>query len=315
MAPRSAAYEAVQQMLDHERAVRAAMIEPAQRWTEIHRASVEAVRASSVIELLARLPSPELAYAAEWQQRERLIQRAAREAAEQSRRLTESLVRLPKWIERRWPPNWPDDPDYAVLANMAVEEGLPVIWVPGSELLAALVSAADRQARVDLLVEAREQVLGECRARLADVDHDGVAEWLPLAEEAICSIEADRHASAQTLAVTVADALLKKHLRGRTNYGLYRDSLKVDHEDVRVAEIRRTYALYPVVPFLTEWHGGDQPLPGVLSRHVTVHFAHPDHLHEGNALVAIMLMTSLFCLLDEHLYERDRDAKRDDSAA
>ena len=61
-----------------------------------------------------------------------------------------------------------------------------------------------------------------------------------------------------------------------------------------ITELRRAIALAPIERFYTEWYpSSGRPAPAELSRHVTIHQATLDHFSRSNALLAVMLMTSL----------------------
>ncbi len=192
------------------------------------------------------------------------------------------------------PPNWEGLTHYKQLGQIAKDDGIPVVWVPRSSVLADLVAAPDRGERVKVLLARQVEIAEDCRNVLSEVTDPDLVVRVPQALEAVQAFEAGLPQAAQTLAVAVSESLLTQHIANGRSYKDLSVDVAVETEDLSVIEVRSTFALLPVHRFYTPWWpNAGTPVPGELSRHVTVHHARADHLTTENAMIAIMLLSSL----------------------
>lgn len=204
--------------------------------------------------------------------------------------LAQALDRLHEAI----PPNWDSLSQYRELAEIARKDGIPVVWVPPAEVLADLLTAPNRETRVRVLTARRVEVLDSCRQVLAEVQHPDLADRVPQALEAITALESGLPSAAQALAVAVTEAVITGHVAGTRSTKKLAEEVDVYVDELSVAELRGAFALLPVARFYTSWWAtSGTPPPPELSRHVTVHLAPASHLTPENALVALMLLSSL----------------------
>jgi hypothetical protein len=177
-------------------------------------------------------------------------------------------------------------------------DGIPLVWVPRSEIILAMISATGRADRIDLLIARGEQVADDCRKVLADVQHPLIVDQAWLAKRAIEALVAGHFESAQALAVVVTETAVANVLGG--NYDKVRKRVLFDPGKTKVSELRLRLALAPIGQFYTSWHrDSGSPQPESLSRHVSVHQADPTHYTKGNAIVAAMLVASVLRALQE----------------
>ena len=65
-------------------------------------------------------------------------------------------------------------------------------------------------------------------------------------------------------------------------------------DNLTVREVIYYYTMAPFIPFSRQWHPlSPLPKPTSLSRHVTIHQVDLEHYNPTNALVAVMLVTSV----------------------
>jgi hypothetical protein len=192
------------------------------------------------------------------------------------------------------PPNWDGLDHYEALGEIAKDDGIPVVWVPRASVLADLVAAPDRDERVKILLARQDEITEDCRSVMAEVTDPDLAPRVPQALEAVGALLAGFPQPAQALAVAVSESLLTEHIANGRSYKALATDVAVDTDELTIVEVRSTFALLPVHRFYTPWwpHSG-VPAPGELSRHVTVHHARADHLTPENALIAIMLLSSV----------------------
>ena len=202
------------------------------------------------------------------------------------------LQRLPK----SYPPNWSSDYEPDVLEEIIYKDGIPVVWVPDSQLLDLIVFAPNREARVSILMEASDQVLKDCLRIIDESENADLLELKPLAVAGV-SAWVEHPEAAQALAVVVADTLIKRWLPKITsaqNYSEIGERVKRPLAEVPIVSVRQAFALAVIYSFYTKFDANDSKTrPTALSRHVTVHDASIDHFHRENSLIAIMVMSSL----------------------
>ncbi|WP_018807360.1 hypothetical protein, partial [Salinispora arenicola] len=199
------------------------------------------------------------------------------------------------------PPNWPDD--LAVLDSelfaVVQDEGIPLVWVPRGEIVSDVLAAPDRQARIKILLARSGEVMQDCRDALHHANgNSDVASQVPLAHKAIDAFDGGHTEAAQALAVVVTETAVSRTIHHR--YDKVRALVKVEPAELRIGQVRLRAALAPIRPFYTRWfpHTGAPP-PAELSRHVSVHQADAGHYTDGNALIAVMLASSVLRALQD----------------
>ncbi|MFI8976884.1 hypothetical protein ACIGO9_28655 [Nocardia asteroides] len=207
-------------------------------------------------------------------------------------------------ILRRLPANWPSDEELTLdLAKQIVQdEGIPIVYIPRADIVSELVLAADRAQRCAILVARSAEILEDCNGAL-DAQLDSSLDGLKLLLlDAFRAFELGVQASAQSMAVSVCTTLIDAHLAGK--YPTAKKMCRVTDLGTAMRDDRLRYELgiAPVVNLLTEWNPrSGQPRPAALSRHVSTHQAHPDHFTPENAILAVMVATSLILALNERL--------------
>lgn len=230
---------------------------------------------------------------------------------------TNSALRIAlNWLRPR---NWHGsglNPHDVLLA--AEESGIPVVWVPPTEVLAEIVEA-EPERRIAVLMANEESVLAACDSLIEYSDHSELRDTQTLATRALHAFRDRHHEAAMALAVSVAEGLAfwvsetrtlthdteqqwndheKRLNRGRNLR--YRYSLAQDLLDQMDAKERKSQfdvmhraLLAPIPRFFTRFYAGEEkPLPETPSRHATVHQPTVAHLSQSNALLSLMLCAS-----------------------
>lgn len=216
-------------------------------------------------------------------------------------------------LEMSRPQNWHGSgltPDR--ILPLAIDDGIPVAWVPPTDVLKALVAAPQGQRRAVLLAHEVE-VLADCRRRLLECDDPGLDDTTHLLTRAFDAFDGGHPEAAMALAVSVGEPLALwasvprvqvfdsrsarenwERDRKRKKYKLA--SMELDRvvpgSSMHRYEVSRHALIAPVKKFFTEFRPGD-PKPDVLSRHVVAHAPTPVHFSRTNALLALMLATSI----------------------
>ncbi|MEV6324362.1 hypothetical protein AB0M45_24720 [Nocardia sp. NPDC051787] len=204
-------------------------------------------------------------------------------------------------LAKRWPHNWPDDPpDFALAKQIVEEEGIPIVYIPRGEIVSELVAEPDRAGRVAVLVARTPEILDDCAEALDEPLGDEVVALRPLIRRAIRALRENHFEAAQALCISICDTLITAHIDGKHNKAKSVCVVKNLDAAFSANQLRYVLGVGPVVNLLTEWSPkSPKPRPEALSRHVTIHQAHPEHFTRDNAIIAVMVATSLMLALNE----------------
>ena len=204
-------------------------------------------------------------------------------------------------VREALPANWPGDPDWEAALEI-MNDGIPLMWVPREEIVTALMRADDGPARRDVLVQRAAEIIVDCQATLGEVE---AAELRPLAGLTgdACKAMADGHrAASQALAANVFDTWLRQAARrgvrlqlpanGWFAYKNVRGQLEPVTGDVSLRNLRAEGALAPAFMALAAFDGADA-VPAEFTRHATAHAAGPEQYNDANAVIALMLASSV----------------------
>ena len=197
--------------------------------------------------------------------------------------------------------------DLESVARLSLDEGIPVAWIPRSEILTQLLEAPDASARIQVLdansgaiLDDCDSALKECRSLLAEFpgDTDECTELTVDCAEAIRAFAQGLYGPAQSHAANVVDSIVR--LLSRVIY-CNRDVLG-KHAEVELDTLPSwmpTFGHYlsvrPLRLAYVSWYpGSDEPPPNHFARHPTVHaLGYQGVKNQHNALIAVMLATSL----------------------
>lgn len=210
------------------------------------------------------------------------------------------LGELLQQLTEKIPPNWPRPTDFDLVFRVIQDEGIPLVWVPRADIVADLLTAPNRDARIKVLTARSSDVAQDCREVLDQIARPDLVHLLPMAVSALDAYVDGHHAPSQALSVAVVETVVTRTI-GR--YQQAKTFAEIDDPgNLDIAELRFRAALAPIGPFYVAWwpSSGD-PMPEHLSRHVTVHQADPAHYTHGNATVAIMLLASVLRGVEEYL--------------
>jgi hypothetical protein len=107
---------------------------------------------------------------------------------------------LDRWI----PGNLRDVQQLDVVADIALEEGLPLSWVPRTEIVVSLVGATGPEHRIAILSERRLDILDDCDDVLGSIEH----EWATQCSEAVAAMRDGYDGPAQSHASNIIDSIV-----------------------------------------------------------------------------------------------------------
>lgn len=196
------------------------------------------------------------------------------------------LEALDRWL----PLNLRSVADLDLVATIALDEGIPLSWIPRTEIVVDLLAADGPYARIKILVERRGDILDDCESALASIAH----EWAVQTRDAIRAIRADLDGPAQSHASNIVDSIVLG-LHGKKGRELAKERAQQDYDDLPMRLAAENLTLRPLFRAFTSWwpDSGVTP-PGHFARHATSHaVGHVGVFAPASALVAVMLAASL----------------------
>lgn len=196
---------------------------------------------------------------------------------------------------------------------VAVDGGIPVVWVPPISVLKALVAAAPVD-RMGVLMASEAEVVAQCRLLLEECSDSWVSEMRTLIGRSLDAYQAGFHEAAMALAVAIGEPLALwasvprvqtfensqaeqdwEAKRKKSKYMLAKLELAAAGPDApKPVRAKRKALIAPIPKFFTPFYAEqDEKIPDTVSRHATVHQPTIEHLSKENALLAVMLCVSL----------------------
>ena len=217
------------------------------------------------------------------------------------------------------PPNWTTDPtaavvDYVGAVRLALDEGIPLAWVPDQEtvhlLLAVRGSGDGRRTQLHRILDDRRSIILDfCKAQLDQIANGSAVsadgqQMVAIARQSIEALRLGLTAPAQSAATALIDHLLwdafttvhGDYKHASTRQRVEELSQLIDRMSVTfLSALRELATMMPVFTAWTPWRpGSNTPPPTTFSRHVTTHhIAASDQVSPVNALTAVMLAVSL----------------------
>ncbi len=196
------------------------------------------------------------------------------------------LAALDRWL----PVNLRDFVALDIVATVALDEGIPLSWVPRTEIVILLIEADGPAARVGILADRRDDILDDCEGALATIAH----EWAVQFRSAIAAMRANLDGPAQSHASNIIYSIVLG-LHGKNGREHAKTRAQEEFDGLPLQPAAENLSLRPLFRAFTTWfpNTGIDP-PGYFARHATSHaVGHPGVFAPVSALVAVMLATSL----------------------
>lgn len=212
---------------------------------------------------------------------------------------------------RNW---WGTGVDPNTLFRIAKDDGIPLAWVPRSKIIVDLSNQPNLEARRKVLQDHREDILDDCETALAECDDPWLGDHRPLASAAIEAYKDGHHEASMALAVSIGEPLAiwastprvrgfdskadmvawEKNRKKMSKYRWAETELATVGVDLSRYHFKHQVLIAPIPRFFTPWRPEDgTPAPRSLSRHVVAHQPSVSHFSDENALLGLMLVTSL----------------------
>lgn len=207
-----------------------------------------------------------------------------------------------KAVEAWLPPNWQGvhPPSGHLIETILLDEGIPLAWVPSAELLTALLGAPDGAARRRIIGRRWRRLVSDCEAALTEVTSNDLHGHCVFASDIVRALREGHEAAAQALAANLLDSIIRHNVDLTLKQVVSVTGRKRKRMDLDDYQIKAALALAPIWRAYEEFweHKGD-PIPRVFGRHPSAHAVSRVQYSRVNAVIALMLVTSLLRLLDE----------------
>ncbi len=216
-----------------------------------------------------------------------------------------SLAPLAELAKSYYPPNVSEAlPTLEELEKLLVDEGVPLMWVPGPPMVRALLDASDAPARRRIIGRRWQEATADCEAVLTQIDHPGLADARRFALDAVNALTAGHPSAAQALAANLLDSVLQKHFSKQARTKLTKNDFKKSGVRFNLDD----YKFKAACTFAPVWyaharyfpHEGD-PIPRSFGRHASAHGVSKRQYSRVNATYAVLLVTSVIKFFDVEL--------------
>ena len=262
-----------------------------QRWA--HSLS-EAVNVSALRDSIASSAALAASYAAS-----STLVESLKQWADDQRRVAEIFTfKLPRidfgrWVEvvDNWiPRNLQGIQDLEAVATIALDEGLPLSWIPRTEIVVDIIEADTPEARLEILAQHQDEILDDCEAALRPATHEVALQCQSAIEALRVGIPGPAQSHASNIIDSIVRAFLGKHGPVRAT-----ERAQEDFADQPLGVAAENLTLRPLFRAFVTWRpSSGYALPNHYARHPTVHaVGHVGIFSPSFALIAVMLATSL----------------------
>lgn len=215
----------------------------------------------------------------------------------------EALDGLRRLLESARPTNWAEvDTEQA---QPLVAAGWPIVWVPRSSLVTALIAAPDDAARRAVLLEHADDIIDDVASAAGDLKSEQLAFLGGLAGQAVNCARRGEFGAAQATATAVADTAIRKFWK--LNAKEVRALGRPDFDDVPIRSLLQALCGAVLARVFEQfWVERGDPEPDSYNRHASIHGASEKQYTTVNGLLGLMT-ASLLCQVDHELSpKRDR---------
>lgn len=203
--------------------------------------------------------------------------------------------------ERIYPPNLHDaTPSVEEFEQLLLEEGIPLMWVPGPKVVRALLDAPNAVERRRIIGRRWKGIINHCETVIEDVDHPELLEYRGFAIDCVAALRDGHNNPAQALAANLLDSLMQAHFSQSERAKL--TSHRLGKFDLNDHGIRVALTFAPVWYAHAEyWPKNGDPIPRVFGRHPSAHGVSRSQYSRINAVYGLMLVTSVLKFFDVEL--------------
>ncbi|MEV5812156.1 hypothetical protein [Streptomyces mutabilis] len=232
-----------------------------------------------------------------------LIESVNRSYAPQWERIFESIS---DFQSRIFPENWEgvNRPGIAEFETLLIDEGIALMWVPGPKAIQALLDASTAAERRRIISRRWKGIVTDCEGVLSDVTHPSLQEPKKFGLDCVRALQEGHTAPAQALAGNLLDSVLRSNFDNADRLKVTRNNFKQNGVRFNLDDykIRAAFTFAPVwcahAKYKTE--DGD-PIPRTFGRHPTTHAVSLAQYSRINAVMGLMLVTSVIKFFDTEM--------------
>lgn len=205
--------------------------------------------------------------------------------------------------ERIYPPNLHDaTPSVEEFEQLLLEEGIPLMWVPGPKVVRALLDAPDAVGRREIIGRRWKGIVNDCEAVIEDVDLPDLQESRSFAFDCVAALRDGHNNAAQALAANLLDSLMRAHFDEPARKKITFNKKGQAKFDLNDYQLRVALTFAPVWYAHAEyWPKNGDPIPRVFGRHPSAHGVSRTQYSRINAVYGLMLVTSVLKFFDVEL--------------
>ena len=207
-------------------------------------------------------------------------------------------------VEKHLPPNWKNvkHPEFGTIEGILLDEGLPLAWIPSQDTLQALFDAPDGAARRRVIGRRWRGLISDCEAVLDEVSHPALRCHQPFAHDIGDALRDGHDPAAQALAANLLDSILRRNFENKSFRQITSNKKGSDRFNLDDYGVRTAFTLAPVWRAYAQYRESEgDPIPRGFGRHPSAHAVSRAQYSRVNAVIGLMLVTSLLQLLESEL--------------
>ncbi|MFC8852932.1 hypothetical protein ACFT5D_07750 [Streptomyces sp. NPDC057144] len=241
-----------------------------------------------------------------------LMESVNRAYAPQWERIFESLR---DFTSRLFPENWEgvDRPRIEAFETLLIDEGIALMWVPGPKVLQALLDADTAVERRRIIGRRWKGITTDCEAVLDGVTHPNLQGARKFGLDCVRALQDGHTTPAQALAGNLLDSVLRSNFDDAARIEITRNNFKKNGVRFNLDDykIRAAFTFAPVWCAHAKYRTEDgDPIPRTFGRHPTTHAVSRAQYSRINAVMGLMLVTSVIKFFDTDMARPVKRTKR-----
>jgi len=200
-----------------------------------------------------------------------------------------------------YPDNWQGVTglQFELLEVILLDDGIPLMAVPRATTVQAILDAPDTTTRRAIVGQRWRSIATDCTYELNSFRQESIQQDLGFAQKAVTALSAGHKEAAQALAANLLDSLLRKHFTTDFTTTITSNKSNGSTLDLDDYTIRVACVVGPIWSAYKQfWTNRGDPVPSTFARHANVHAVSAAQYTRTNAVLAIMLVTSLLWFLE-----------------
>lgn len=219
----------------------------------------------------------------------------------QREQIAEVLHSARRALQSALPPNWRDDRVQIPgdLEALLLDEGLPLAWVPPTDVVVRLFSATTASERRKIIGSRWKVIAQACSNELGTCEDTSLRAHVEFAQSAAEALLSGNHQASQALSANLLDTILRAEFSSNDRNTITGQKARPNLEDY---PIRLSIVLGGIWGAHGEfWPNKGDKIPRMYSRHGSVHGVSRRQYSRINAVLALMHVVSLIRVIEVDL--------------